>query len=142
MRRLTTRPDDWFRYVGEKHGQRDRAAALEAQAALDLERQRHAACLDRWPALVAALKSLLGRYNEGAGVEAVTLVEDTVNPGVTVESATNGRRALVIALDGSDVIVRTRSGPNDSLSGTHWVSLNRTDENAAAYLLRDWLGRL
>jgi hypothetical protein len=65
-----------------------------------------------------------------------------MNPGVTVASVTNGRRSLVIALDGSDVTVRARNGPNDSLSGTHWVSLNRTDEDAAAYLLRDWLERL
>jgi hypothetical protein len=115
------------------------------QAAVDIERQRHAACLERWPAIVAAMKSLVVSYNDGAGLEAVTLVEDTANhenAGVIVASVTNGRRALVIALDGSDVTVRTRSGPNDSLSGALWVSLNRTDENAAAYLLRDWLERL
>jgi hypothetical protein len=139
---VTTKPDEWSRHAGERHGRRDRAVALEAQAALDLERQRHAACLQRWPALVAALRTLLGSYNDGAGVEAVTLVEDPMNPGVTVASVTNGRRSLVIALDGSDVTVRARNGPNDSLSGTHWVSLNRTDEDAAAYLLRDWLERL
>jgi len=115
------------------------------QAATDVERQRHAACFERWPAIVAAMRSLVASYNDGAGLEAVTLVEDTVNrenASVTVASLTNGRRALVIALDGSDVNVRTRSGPNDSLSGTQWVSLDRTDENAAAYLLRDWLERL
>jgi hypothetical protein len=112
---------------------------------MDVERQRHAACLERWPAIVAAMKSLVASYNDGAGLEAVTLVEDTVdreNASVTIASVTNGRRALVIALDGSDVTVRTRSGPNDVLSGMQWVSLDRTDENAAAYLLRDWLERL
>jgi len=140
-----TRVDDWSRQIGEKHGHRDRAAAHHVQAAMDVERQRHAACLERWPAIVAAMKSLVASYNDGAGLEAVTLVDDTVdreNASVTITSVTNGRRALVIALDGSDVTVRTRSGPNDPLSGMQWVSLDRTDESAAAYLLRDWLERL
>ena len=137
--------DDWYRQIGEKHAHRDRAAARKAQAATDAERELHASCAERWPAIVASMTALITSYNDGAGLEAVTVVEDTSsrdNPSVTVESATNGRRALVITLEGSDVAVRTRSGPNDPLSGTQWVSLNRTDENAAAYLLRDWLERL
>jgi hypothetical protein len=67
--------------------------------------------------MVAAMNSVVASYNHGARLDAVTLVEDAVNPGVTVEATTNGRRALVIALDGSDVTVRTRSGPDDRLSG-------------------------
>jgi hypothetical protein len=138
-------PDDWYRQLGEKHGHRDRAAALEAQTALQVERQRHAACLERWPAILAAMRSLVVSYNDGAGCEAVTMVEDTANrehPSATVESTTNGRSGLVFALDGSDVSVGTRSEPNHLLSDMHWVSLNRTNENMAAYLLRDWLQRL
>lgn len=81
-------------------------------------------------------------YNEGAAVEAITLVEDVVDRRVVLESAANGHCGLVIALDGSDVAVRTRSGPDQLLSGTTWVSLNRTDDNAAEYLLRDWMERL
>jgi hypothetical protein len=139
---MRTNVDDWSRQMGEKHGDRDRAAALGAQARIDVEQQRQAGCRERWPALVAAMKTVVASYNDGARLEAVTLVEDAVNPGVTVEAIANGHHALVIALDGSDVTVRTRSGPNDPLSGTRWVNLNRTDENAAAYLLRDWLERL
>ena len=139
---MSTKLDDWSRQTGEKHGNRDRAAALGAQARIDVEQQRQAGCLERWPAIVAAMNTVVASYNHGARLEAVTLVEDAVNPGVTVEATTNGRRALVIALDGSDVTVRTRSGPNDRLSGTQWVSLNRTNEAAAEYLLRDWMERL
>jgi hypothetical protein len=139
---MRTKQDDWSRRIGEKHGDRDRAAALGAQARIDVEQQRQAQSLERWPAIVAAMKSVIASYNHGTRLESVTLVEDAVNPGVTVEATANGRRALIIALDGSDVTVRTRSGPNDPLSCAHWVNLNRTDENAAAYLLRDWLERL
>ena len=142
MQTMRTNLGDWSRQMGEKHGDRDRAAALGAQARIDVEQQRQAGCLERWPAIVAAMKTVVASYNHGARLDAVTLVEDAVNPGVTVEATANGHHALVIALDGSEVTVRARSGANDPLSGTQWVSLNRTDENAAAYLLRDWLERL
>jgi len=132
---------DWSRHIGETHGRRDRATTLGEQKALDREHQRDAECLQRWPAIVAAMRTVIAGYNHGVGIEAVTLVEDTVNPGVTLESAANGRRALVMALDGSDVSVRTHNKNGDSTS-RYWVSLNRTDENAAAYLLRDWMERL
>jgi hypothetical protein len=136
------RTKDWSRHIGEQHGKRDRAGALGAQALEDREHQKQAACLQRWPAIVTAMRTLIESYNDGAGHEAVTLVEDAGNPGVTVESTTNGRRALVIALDGSDVSVRTHNGHDQASSGTQWVSLDRTDANAAAYLLRDWFERL
>ena len=138
---MSTKLDDWSRQTGEKHGNRDRAAALGAQARIDLEQQRQAGCLERWPAIVAAMTTVVASYNHGARLDAVTLVEDGVNPGVTLESAANGRRALVMSLDGSDVSVRTHNKNGDSTS-RYWVSLNRTDENAAAYLLRDWMERL
>jgi hypothetical protein len=132
----------WSRAFGEKHGQRDRAVAVDAQARVDDEQQRLAAGVERWPAIVAAMRNLVEGYNEGAGLDAVTLVEDLATPGVTLETAPAGSRGLVIALDGSELSVRSRGGPDDPLSSPHWVSLNRTDENTAAYLLRDWLERL
>jgi len=133
---------DWFRELGEKHGRRDRALAVDARARVDAERQGRAACIERWPAIVAAMRSLVDSYNEGAGLDTVTVVEDLAMPGATIETASDGGRAVVVALDGSELTVRTRRGPDDPLSGPYWVSLNRTDENAAAYLLRDWLERL
>jgi hypothetical protein len=133
---------DWSRQFGEKYGQRERAAAGEAQARNDADQQAQAACLERWPSIVTAMRSLVTNYNESAGVEAITLLEDAGDRRVTLESAGNGRHSLVIALDGSDVAVRTRNGPDRPLSGTTWVGLNRTDDSAAAYLLRDWMERL
>ena len=133
---------DWSRRTGENHGQRDRAASLQAQTLVDLEHERHTACLQRWPAIVAAMRTLVASYNEGAGPGTLTLAEDSATHGVTVESTNNGRSALVMALDGSDMSVRTRNGSADPVNGTRWVSLNRTDEDAAAYLLRNWMEQL
>ena len=132
---------DWSRHIGETHGRRARATAVGEQKVVDREHQRDAECLQRWPAIVAAMRTVVAGYNHGVGLEAVTLVEDRVNPGVTLASVANGRRALVMALDGSDVSVRTHNKNGDSTS-RYWVSLNRTDENAAAYLLHDWMERL
>jgi hypothetical protein len=131
--------NDWSRQMGEKHGRRDRAASLQAQTLVDSEHDRHAACLERWPTIVVAMKTLIAGYNHGTGLNTLTLVEDSVNPSVTLESARTGHSSLVIALDGADVSVRTHNG---AAAGTRWVSLNRTDENAAEYLLRDWMEQL
>jgi hypothetical protein len=133
---------DWPTRLGDQHGQRDRAAARDAQAGREAESVRNAASLERWPSIVAALQSLVTRYNEGSGDTAIVLVDDAAEHRVTLESSRNGRCSLVVALDGADVSVRTRSGPDEVLSGTRWVSLSRTDDDAAAYLLRDWLERL
>jgi hypothetical protein len=134
--------NDWARRFGEEHGQRDRAAACEAQARSDVELQRQAACLERWPDIVAGLQSRVMTYNEGAGAATLTLVDDAVDHRVTLESAGNGRGALVIALDGSEVVVRSRGGADRPWSGPTWVSLSRTDDDAVEYLLRDWMERL
>ena len=133
---------DWSRRMGENHGRRDRAASLQTQTLVDLEHERHTACLQRWPSIVAAMRTLVESYNEGAGPGTLTLAEDSTKHDVTVESTNNGRSALVMTLDGADVSVRTRNGHADPVNGTHWVSLNRTDENAAAYLLRNWMEQL
>ena len=97
----------WARRMGENHGRRDRAAAHQAQTLVDLEHERHTACLQRWPAIVAAMRTLVASYNEGAGPGTLTLAEDPAKHGVTLESTKNGRGTLVMTLDGADVCVRT-----------------------------------
>ncbi len=59
MHTMSTKLDDWSRQTGEKHGIRDRAAALGAQARIDVEQQRQAGCLERWPAIVAAMNTVV-----------------------------------------------------------------------------------
>jgi hypothetical protein len=133
---------DWSRQLGEKRGSLDRAASLEMQTLLDQDNERHAACLQRWPTIVGAMRTLIATYNEGAGLAVLTLVEDAEKPGVTLESARSGRGSLVMTLEGADVCVRTRHSGTDASNGVRWVSLNRTDENAAEYLLRNWMEQL
>jgi hypothetical protein len=133
---------DWSRQLGERRGSLDRAASLEMQTLVDQDNERHAECLQRWPTIVAVMRTLVATYNEGAGLSVLTLVEDSEKRGVTLESARSGRGSLVMTLDGADVCVRTPHSGIDASNGVRWVSLNRTDEEAAEYLLRNWMEHL
>jgi hypothetical protein len=139
---VETTTHHWARRIGEEHGRRDRAASLQAQRLVDLEHERLTACLQRWPAIVAAMRTLVASYNEGAGPGTLTLAEDPANHAVTLESTNNGRSTLVMTLDGADVAVHALNGHSDRVNSTYRVSLDRTDEGAAAYLLRNWMEQL
>ena len=43
------------------------------------------------------MRTLVATYNEGAGLPVLTLVEDSDRPGVTLDSARNGNRALTFS---------------------------------------------
>ena len=134
--------NDWARRMGENHERRDLAAELQTQSQVDLERDRHAACLQRWPVIVAAMRTLINSYNEGTGISTLTMVEDPVNPCVTLASSRRGHSSLVIALDGANVSVHTLNGRAGQANGPRWVSLNRADDAAAEYLVRNWMEQL
>ena len=133
---------DWSRQLGEKQGSLDRADALKTQRLVAHENERHDACLHRWPTIVGAMRTLVANYNEGARLTVLTLAEDSQASSVTVESTRRGRGALVMALDGADVCVRTRHSEPNETNSVRWVSLDQTDEEAAEYLLRNWMEQL
>lgn len=135
--------NDWPRQIGEKHQRRDCAASRGAQAIVDGEHERRTACRLRWPMILVAIKALTEEYNAGFGLDAVVVVEgsDLEHPSVTLESVVSEHSTLGIAVDGSELLVRTR-GAVDSSESTRWVALNRNDEDTAAYLVQDWMQRL
>lgn len=133
---------DWSRHMGEQHERRDRAAALGAQTQHNLERERHAACLERWPAIVSAMRTLIEGYNTGTGLKTLTLVEDPLSPSVTVASSRDGQSSMTLAIDGADVSVHTHNGHASNGNGPRWVNLTRTDQDVAEYLLRNWMEQL
>jgi hypothetical protein len=135
--------NDWPRQIGEKHQQRDWAASRRAQASVDEEQERTAACRLRWPTILTAVRALTDEYNAGFGLDAVVVVEgsDLEHPSVMLESVASEHSTLGIAVDGSELFVRTK-GAGDPSERTRWVALNRTDEDIAAYLVQDWMERL
>ena len=135
--------NDWAREIGEKHQRRDGAISLRAQAVVDDEHARSAACRLRWPMILAAIRALTAEYNRGFGADAVLVVEgsDLEHPAVTLQSVLSEHSTLGIAIDGPELLVRTR-GAAGSSENARWVALNRTDEDTAAYLVQDWMERL
>ena len=65
----------WCRHLGSLHRRRDEYARDEAGALRDRDRERQIAVRRRWPAIVAAMRALVGYCNEGAGVGVLTLVD-------------------------------------------------------------------
>ena len=135
--------NDWPRQIGEKHQRRDWAASSRAQAIVDDEHERKAACRLRWPMILAAIRALTEEYNAGFGLEAVAVVEgsDLERPSVTLESVVSEHSTLGITVDGAELLVR-EAGTVDSGESTRWVALSRNDEDTAAYLVQDWMQRL
>ena len=135
--------NDWPRQIGEKHQRRDEAACLRAKAIIDGEHERSAACRVRWPMILAAIRALTEEYNTGFGLDVVVVVEgsDLEHPSVTLESVVSEHSTLGIAVDGSELLVRTRVAV-DSGESTRWVALDRSNEDIAAYLVQDWMERL
>lgn len=131
------------REIGKKHQQRDRAASRRSQAIVEEEHERTAACRLRWPMILTAIRALTDEYNSGFGLDAVVVVEGShlEHPSVTLESVVSEHSTLGITVDGSELFVRTK-GAVDSSERTRWVTLDRTNEDIAAYLVQDWMERL
>ena len=63
------------RAMGRRRGERDARARSLADAFAQGEHGRRAVCLQRWPGILAAIRSLVAAYNEGAGAEVLTTRE-------------------------------------------------------------------
>jgi len=109
---------------------------------MDRDYERHAVCLQRWPAVVEAVRVLVARYNEGTGLDTLTVIEDAVNPIITIVSIAIGPGSLIMALEGADVSVHTRDAQATATGGARLVTLDRNDEETAEYLVRNWMEQL
>jgi hypothetical protein len=135
---------DWYRQLGTRHRRRDALAQLSARAIEDRDQSRQAACRHRWPPIVAAMRTLIDGYNEGAGGPVLTLVERATHAGGEPTATVTARsgRTLVLAVDDSDLWVRARRDANGTTESERWIGLNRTDAATAAYVLQNWVAQL
>ena len=134
----------WARPLGERRRRRDAETRFQAKALLDADDARQIASLRRWPGIVTAIRALAKVYNEGAGLDAITVVEHAEGdrPGLTVASVGSDEHGLEIVLDGTELQVRARGEQPTTASGERWIDLARSDEDTAAYVLQDWMARL
>lgn len=135
---------DLYRRLGASHRRRDEAAQLSARAIQERDDARQLTCRRRWPTIVDAMRTLVNCYNEGTGGETLIIVEGPTGqdeePMVTVTA--RGGRALVVAVDGADLVVRASEDENGGMQGEQWIGLDRTDEATASYVLQNWLAQL
>ena len=137
--------NDWYQQLGVSHRARDEAAGSASRTVQDRDLERETAVRRRWPGIVAAMRSLATRYNEGAGLEVLTVVDDAGGksrpPVVTI--AARGGQTLTMTVSGAELCVRPSQGTTGSPDdGRRWIASGATDEAAAAYALQPWLTQL
>ena len=99
----------------------------------------------RWPTIAATMRTLVRDYNEGAGIEVLTLIDyaDRESRDLIVEVVASGGQTLTMELDGAVLCVRPNEGtagsPDD---GKRWLPSGLTDEVTAAYALQHWMTTL
>ena len=136
---------DWAARLGRKHGAREEASAQAAHAVRASAAQAEAAARARWTPMVGAVKRLVASYNAGAGRELLTVVEDLTvpdRPSVAIASSGGNAASLVASLEDTLICVSVRSAQGASRASMHHMHPHHSDEQAAAYLLQDWMERL
>ena len=143
----TASSDSLARQSGQRRRRRDDDSAAHAQAHTVDETDRRALCLQRWPGILASMRSLVVAYNDGAGQQLLTVAEhsDADDPAITIASLGSACGPVTVAVDGSDLCVRM-DGTSPSTAGPHGgvrrIDCSRSDPATAAYLLQDWMDRL
>ena len=132
--------------LGMSHRQRDESAADAARAHQDYEREQDAAAHLRWPGIVAAIRTCIRHYNDGAGREVLTVIDDAdggSDDALVLTVVASGAQRLRIAVSGAELCVRpTPSAVGAADHGQRWITFGATDEAIAAYALQDWLADL
>ena len=148
LARATTPPlliDDWYRQLGASHRRRHEVAGHESRSLQDREREQERAVRRRWPGIVAAIRTLTGRYNDGAGLDVLTVVDDADGKSrdLIVTVVARGGQTITMTASGAEVCVRPSAGtagsPDD---GRRWMTFGGSDEATAAYALQHWLTQL
>jgi hypothetical protein len=135
--------NDAYRRLGASHRRRDESVRLSALAIQERDQARQLVCDRRWPAIIEAIRALIEAYNDGAGGDALRLLDgggQDAEPTATV-TARSGR-ALVIAVEGADLWVRASQDGNGRTQSERWIGLNRTDQHTADYVLQNWVAQL
>jgi hypothetical protein len=136
---------DWYRQLGVSHRRRDEAAGHESRTLQGRSREVETAMRRRWPGIVTAMRSLATRYNEGAGLEVLNVVDDAGGEShdLIVTTVARGGQTLTVTVIGAALCVRpspgTAGAPDD---GRRWITLGASDEATAANALQHWLTQL
>ena len=137
--------DLWFRLLGASHRRRNELASHGQDAYQNRVRDQHKALRQHWPSIVSAMRTLIRCYNDGAGLEVLTMTDDgNLDSGtLALEIVARGGQTLTITLVDAELCVRQNPGHVGSLDGgQRWIVLGASDEATAAYALQHWLTQL
>lgn len=91
------------------------------------------------------MRAIVRSYNEGAGVEVLTVVDytDGESRDLTLEVVARGGQTVTLELSGGELCVRPNEGAAGAPDGgRRWLTSGLSDEDTAAYALQHWLTQL
>lgn len=132
--------------MGQRRRHRDDEWAARAQLRAADEGDRRTECLQRWPGIVGAIRRLIAAYNDGAGVEVLTIAQRSDDdPSLIVTSQQAQGAFVTIAVDDGDLSVRLNGTPRGAAGphgGERRIDCSRSDLGTAAYLLQEWMDQI
>ena len=137
--------DEWFRQLGMSHRRRNELASHDERTCQNRDLEQHTTLRRHWPGIVAAMRTLSHCYNEGAGLEVLSMADDASADSRTmvVEVIARDGPTLTITLVDAELCVRQSPSPAGSLDGgQRWIAIGESDEATAAYALQHWLTQL
>jgi hypothetical protein len=134
---------DWSWRLGVGRRTREERERREAQLLESRGEEQRIECGQRWTAVVAAMRALVTRYNDGAGRQAIVMAEsaDGDQISVTFESEGSGH-TLEVDLEEITLFVRARGGPSAAVASERWITFDRPDAATAGYILQPWMEQL
>jgi hypothetical protein len=136
-------PGDWSWRLGAQRRKREETELREEQLEESRGEEERLECGQRWITVVASMRLLITRYNDGAGRQAVVMMEsaDGEHLGVTFESDGSGH-TLEVELDETAMLVCARGGPSAATASKRWITFDRPDAATAGYILQPWLEQI
>jgi hypothetical protein len=137
--------NEWFRELGVSHRRRNQLAAQDTYVCQNRHLERQIALRQHWPGIVASMRTLSHSYNEGAGLDVLTIAEAANGDGgdPLVEIVARGGQTLTMTLVDAELCVRQSPAISGALdAGRRWLVLGASDQATAAYALQHWLTQL
>jgi hypothetical protein len=142
-RSLYNAPNDWSWRLGMKRRKREEKDLREGQLLTSEADEERIECGQRWTAVVAELRRLVTRYNDGAGRQALVMAESTDVDHISVTfDVDGGGQTLDVDLEETALLVRARGGSPTAIAGTRWITFDRPDAATAGYILQPWIEQL
>lgn len=135
----------WYQQLGLSHRRRDEAAGRDVRTLETRDQEQHAALRQRWPAIAAATRALSHDYNEGAGFDVLTVIDDASEGSgdLALQVVARGGQGLTMTLIGAELCVRTTPRTEGAADdGSRWIPVRPSDDATVAYALQHWLTQL